>query len=182
VSYDTLLNLILSGDKGVGRETLRERFGFELDEDERLDLPKRSELGPNVNVYGKDVEVNPSEICRLQVWEVKLNEELKSSLSKCVDTANGAVFLFDITNKDSLNRLDEWLEAIREINPDLPVVVVGNKVDIQQNRFMEPLDSIEYAHDRFCKAYIEISAKTGRKVEIAFYMVVQILKDYPKQK
>ena len=179
MSYDTLLNLILSGDKGVGRETLRKRFGFELDEDEKKDLP---ELSPNVNVYAKDVEVNPAEICRLQVWEVKLNEELQSSLSKCIDNVNGALFLFDITNKASLDRLDEWLKAIRERYPDIPVVVVGNKVDLQEKRFMGSLDSIEYAHDRFCKAYIEISAKTGRKVEIAFYMVVQILKDYLKQR
>ena len=178
MSYDTLLNLILSGDKGVGRETLRKRISFELDEEDKEDLP---ELSPNVNVYAKDVEVNPAEICRLQVWEVKLNEELKSSLSKCVDHANGAVFMFDITNKASLDRLDEWLEAIRETNPDIPVVVVGNKADLKEKRFMGAMDSIEYAHDRFCKAYIEISAKTGRKVEIAFYMVVQILKDYLKQ-
>jgi GTPase SAR1 family protein len=178
VAYDTLLNLILSGDKAVGRETLRQRFGFELDEEERKDMP---ELTPNVNVYGKDVEVNPAEICRLQVWEVKLNKDLKSSLSKCADIANGAVFLFDITNKASLERLDEWLEAIREYNPNIPVVVVGNKTDLKDKRFMGPMDSIEYAHDRFCKAYIEISAKTGRKVEIAFHMVVQILKDYPKK-
>ena len=178
MSYDTLLNLILSGDKGVGRETLRKRFGFELDEEDTKDLP---ELSPNVNVYGKDVEVNPAEICRLQVWEVKLNDELKSSLSKCVDNVDGAVFMFDITNKASLDPLDEWLVAIREKYPDIPVVVVGNKVDLQEKRFMKPLDSIEYAHDRFCKAYIEVSLKTGKKVEIAFYMVVQILKDYAKQ-
>ena len=176
--YDTLLNLILSGDKGVGRETLRKRIGIELDEEETKDIPK---LSPHVNVYGKDVEVNAAEICRLRVWEVKLNEELKSSLSKCVKYANGAVFLYDITNKASLERLNEWLEAIREYNPNLPVVVVGNKVDLAEKRFMGPMDSIEYAHDRECKAYIEISAKTGRKVEIAFHMVVQILKDYPKQ-
>lgn len=175
MAYDILLNLILSGDKGVGRETLRKRFGFELDEDDKQVLP---ELSPNVNVYAKDVEVNPSEICRLQVWEVKLNEELKTSLSTCADKANGAVFMFDITNKTSLERLDEWLEAIREHNPDIPVVIVGNKVDLKEKRFMGPMDSIEFAHDRFCKAYVEISAKTGKKVEIAFYMVVQILKDY----
>ena len=175
MAYDTLLNLILSGDKGVGRETLRKRFGFELDEDETKGLP---ELSPNVNVYGKDVEVNPAEICRLQVWEIKLNKELKTSLSKCAEIANGAVFLYDITNKTSFERLDEWLEVLREYKPDIPVVVVGNKVDLQKKRFMGPMDSIEYAHDRFCKAYIEISALTGRKVEIAFHMVVQILKDY----
>ncbi len=175
MTYDTLLNLILSGDKGVGRETLRRRFGFELDEEDTLGLP---EFTPNVNAYGKDVEVNPSEICRLRVWEVKLNKELRASLSKCAANANGAVFLYDITNKASLDLLDEWLEALREINPNIPVVVVGNKVDLQENRFMEPLDSIEYAHDRFCKAYIEVSLKTGKKVEIAFYMVVQILKEY----
>ena len=178
MSYDTLLNLILSGDKGVGRETLRKRFGFDLDDEETKNLP---ELSPNVNVYAKEVEVNPSEICRLQVWEIKLNEELPSSLSKCIENINGALFLFDITNKDSLDRLDEWLKAIRDRYPTIPVIVVGNKSDIQEKRFMGPMDSIEYAHDRFCKAYIEISAKTGRKVEIAFYMVVQILKDYWEQ-
>ena len=177
MSYDTLLNLILSGDKGVGRETLRLRFGFELDEDEKKDLP---DLSPNVNLYAKDVEVNPAEICRLQVWEIKVNNELRSSLSKCVDDVNGAVFMFDITKKSTLESLDGWLVAIRERYPNLPVVIVGNKVDLKDKRFMGPLDSIEYAHDRECKAYIEISAKTGRKVEIAFHMVVQILKDYNK--
>lgn len=179
MSYDKLFKLVLIGDNGVGKQTLRRRFGFAIDESESEEVSK---LHTGVQVYGKDVELNDVGICRIHILEIEGREKFRSIVPSCVEGANGVIFLFDITKVSTLTLLDDWLDTIREKNPDIPVVLVGNKADLQEKRAIGRLDSFEFAHDRFCKAYIEISAQTGKKVEIAFHMITQIMWDYEKHK
>ena len=178
MSYDIVFTINLIGKSGVGKQTLRNRFGFELDPEEK---EKITGIPRQVNIYGKDVELNAAEICRLHVREIEMDKKSQSLLPTLMEKVDGIVFLFDITNIKTLDNIDDWMKQIHEITPDIPIILIGNKSD-SQKRALGRLDSIEYAHDRFCKAYIEISAKTGRKVEIAFHMISQILKDYSQKK
>jgi len=175
VSYDQLFKLILIGDSGVGKKTLRDRIGFELDDDD-VKVPS------NVVRYGKDIELNNVGICRIHVWEIEGNKKSRSIMPVCLKGANGVIFLFDITKVKTLTLLNEWWDVLRGEDPDLPIMLVGNKSDLQDKRALGRLDSFEYAHDRFCNAYIEICSTTGKKVEIMFHMMTQIMWDYYEHK
>ena len=67
MSYDKLLKLVLIGDERVGKQTLRNRYSFELDKDE---LSKIYNLPSGIQVYGKDVELNDVGMCRIHIWEL----------------------------------------------------------------------------------------------------------------
>ncbi len=175
MSFDQLFKLVLIGDSGVGKKTLREKFGFELDDDE-------TEVPSKIVRYGKEVELNEIGICRIHVWELGGDKKSLKIAPECLKGANGVIFLFDITKMKTLLLLNEWWELLRADDPDLPIMLVGNKADLQNKRSLGRLDSFEYAHDRFCNSYIEINAHSGKKVEIMFHMMTQIMWDYLKNK
>jgi small GTP-binding protein len=179
LSYDKLFKLVLIGDNGVGKSTIRNRYGFRLDEDDTEGMDK---VPMGVERYGKDVELLDAGICRIHIWELRRDKQILSILPNCLEGANGIIFLFDMADKSTLSLLDDWLELLREKDPDIPIMIVGNKVDAEKKRALGRFDSFEFAHDRYCSAYIEISAQTGKKVEIMFHMMTQIMWDYDQYK
>lgn len=46
----------------------------------------------------------------------------------------GAILVFDVTNKASFDALGEWFEDINHYLPEVPKIVVGNKLDLDKNR------------------------------------------------
>ena len=170
MSYDLEFKLVLIGDKGVGKKTLRERYDFKIPKGE----PGYSS---KVDVYAKDIELNNVGICRMYIWELEIDRRARSQLPNFLEEAKGLMFMFDLTKASTLTLFDEWVKILRETNPDIPILLVGNKVDISERRKTDQSEAFEYVHDRFCKAYTEISAKSGKKVEIAFHMMAQIMWD-----
>jgi len=41
---------------------------------------------------------------------------------------------FDLTNKETFNRIKLWLDEINDINPNLPIILLGNKYDLIDKR------------------------------------------------
>ena len=50
---------------------------------------------------------------------------------KLIKTSNSILLLYDMSNYDMIDRLEDyWLPFIQECNPKIPVIVVGTKLDI----------------------------------------------------
>jgi GTPase SAR1 family protein len=71
-------------------------------------------------------------------------------------------------SRDTFNHLTRWLEEVRESgNPDMTIMIVGNKCDLDERR------QVSYEEgERFAKEndliFIETSAKTSHNVDEAF--------------
>jgi len=49
--------------------------------------------------------------------------------------ANCAVIVYDVTNKSTFNNIKSWYEFYKlHKNPESIVLIVGNKIDITENR------------------------------------------------
>jgi len=45
------------------------------------------------------------------------------------------LLVFDITNAISFNNLEQWVEEIKENgNPNITVILIGNKCDMKEDR------------------------------------------------
>lgn len=81
--------------------------------------------------------------------------------------ARGALAVVDVTRRETLDRIADWLGAFRRVAGPVPVVLVVNKSDLRANAaFGEPdVRALAEAH---AAPYVFTSAKRDENVEATF--------------
>ena len=102
-----------------------------------------------------------------QVWDLGGQESFRSLRKLYLEGANGALVMFDLTDKKSFEKLNEWIESFRETRGDQPIVLIGNKSDLGNQRKITDSEASKYAKDNNMELILT-SAKTGQNVEEAF--------------
>ena len=91
--------------------------------------------------------------------------------------AQGGIFVFDITNIETIECFQLWINRFRESNEDknneIPILMIGNKIDKRNERKILKDDAISIARKYHILEYFECSAKTGMNVEKAFMKLVK---------
>ena len=112
---------------------------------------------------------------KLQIWVLSPLERFYSIHRFYVRDSLGAIILYDITNINTLNRISEWSQLIREKNGNIPILLVGNKIDLEDLREIS-IDQInKIIEDLQLSAFMEISSKTGENVELMFERFTQLI-------
>ncbi|MHA2207333.1 MAG: ADP-ribosylation factor-like protein [Candidatus Thorarchaeota archaeon] len=93
-----------------------------------------------------------------------------------VQNTHGAFFIFDTTQPDTLERIDEWIDSLYDVTGPIPVVLLENKVDLETAISKENIKKIV---DKYKVDLIRTSAKEGTNVEEVFKkMTKEMLKRY----
>ncbi len=92
--------------------------------------------------------------------------------------ASGALLVFDLSRKQTFQHVTDWLSDLRQIaEPDIVVVLVGNKADLAQQdenkREITREEAEDWARRNGVLEYVETSAKSGENVEKAFMRVAE---------
>jgi len=107
---------------------------------------------------------------------LKLNEEVIKIQLNLADTSyldliktyisrsQGAIIMYDITNSNSLNRILEWSKFIKENSANIPILLVGNKLDLEKERVISKEQGIEVKEKNNLSEFMEVSLKTGENV------------------
>ncbi|MEL6702596.1 MAG: GTP-binding protein, partial [Pseudomonadota bacterium] len=78
--------------------------------------------------------------------------------------AAAALICYDITCRESFENLHGWLEECKTNgNPEMTLVLVGNKIDLAENREVSQREGADFARDNDM-LFFETSAKTAEKV------------------
>jgi small GTP-binding protein len=165
--YDYTFKLMMLGDASVGKTSLTLRYisGFFM-EDLKLTI--------GVDFYSKTTHFNEKKV-KLQIWDFGGEERFRFLLSQYCKGANGAFFLYDITNVRSLEHLPEWTQIVRENAGDLPIMLIGSKKDLDEFRTVPREDGILAAKKYNLASFIELSSKTGENVEKTFKVMTETL-------
>jgi len=159
-NYDHTFKIILLGEPEVGKTTLAQQFCFDLfDPSERLPI--------GVDFYVKTIELHGKKI-KLQVWDVGGDERFKFLIPTYCKGANAVMIVYDITNSNSLSHISELTQIVREIASDVPIMLVGSKLDLKEFRELNREDGMEIVKKYNLSSYSEISTKTGQNVEKSF--------------
>ncbi len=165
--YDYTFKIMMLGDASVGKTSLTMRYisGFFM-EDLKLTI--------GVDFYSKTTSFKNKKV-KLQIWDFGGEERFRFLLSQYSKGANGAFFLYDITNQTSLDHLPDWTQVIREHAGDIPIMLIGSKVDLNEFRAVTRDDGILAAKKYNLASFVELSSKTGENVEKAFNVITEIL-------
>ncbi|CAM4618671.1 unnamed protein product [Leuciscus chuanchicus] len=158
------LKIVLLGDGASGKTSLairfaQEAFGKQYKQTIGLDFfLKRITLPGNLNVA-------------LQVWDIGGQTIGGKMLDKYIYGAQGVLLVYDITNSQSFENLEDWLNMVRKANEESDtqpaISLIGNKIDLEHMRTVKM-----EKHQRFCQenGLISqfVSAKTGDSVCVCF--------------
>jgi Rab family protein len=80
----------------------------------------------------KIVEINEGDTrIRLQIWDTAGQDKFRAMTTNHYRNAVGALLVYDISNEESFNNLQYWLEDLRKnLDPTAIIALCANKVDI----------------------------------------------------
>ncbi|MFX1317213.1 MAG: Rab family GTPase [Promethearchaeota archaeon] len=168
--YDATYKVVIFGDAGTGKTTLTQRFLTNL-------FKSDSKMTIGVDFEVKSLEINEKKV-KLQIWDFGGEERFRFLLPTYVRGANGALFMYDVTNYSSLAHIDDWLIVVKkEIRAEdqFPVIVVGGKADLVDDREVSGEEGINISKSRGVDGFIECSSKTGENVEETFIALTQLM-------
>jgi Ras-related protein Rab-11B len=164
--------IMVAGDGGVGKTTLLRKFvsgTFSTD----------THMTIGIEFHVKQVVFNGQKYT-LQLWDLGGQERFRFMLNSYCLGAHGALLLFDLTRMSSLDSLQEWVsEVLRKQNPALPILFCGTKADVVGERSVPRDLAVSTAKSLNCFGYVELSAKTGQNVELAFDLLIDKIKKSP---
>ena len=119
--------MIIIGDSGVGKSCILMQFT-----QNEFEVSKEPTVG--VEFGNKIVDVD-GQSTKLQIWDTAGQEQFKSITRSYYRAVAGALLVYDVTNQQSFDNVKVWLEEARaNANPELVILLCGNKVDIADKR------------------------------------------------
>lgn len=165
--------IVVVGSSGVGKTSIVRQLI-----DGRFQEEGQPTIGVEFKTYSLTAE---GEAVKLQIWDTAGQERFRSVSKAYFRNALGAILVYDITSRQSFDDLSAWISDFQTLaSPNAPVVLIGNKNDMVDDRQIEESEADEFAK-RYNLTRLETSAKTGDHVAEAFARLGQdVLREYKK--
>jgi len=118
--------------------------------------------------FGSRIISLDSHQVKLQIWDTAGQEKFRSITRSYYRGAAAALLVYDITRRETFEHLTSWLEdCLKCSSPNIVIMLVGNKNDLEQNRAVTPEEGQAFAQKHGLH-FLETSAKTADNVDEAF--------------
>lgn len=164
-----LVKIIIIGESGVGKTALLHKYVNDVFiEDHKATI--------GADFLSKEITID-SKIIKIQIWDTAGQERFQSLGTAFYRGSDACVLVYDITDENSFQKIRSWRQKFIAqadiINVDeFPFLMLGNKVDMYDNRRVQTIDGKNYAEDNSMLFY-ETSAANGTNVDIAICRIVQ---------
>ena len=156
------LKIVILGNICVGKTCILNRFA-----DNSFGDQYQPTIGLDYRV--KQMLLSNKKTVKIQIWDTSGEERFLSLTKNFFKGANGALIVYDITNRKSFEDVERWVESIKE-NIDvktLSIVIAANKVDMEKERVVSKEEGEKIASNEKFKFY-ETSAKSAVNINDIF--------------
>ena len=168
INPEFAFKVVMLGDSGVGKTSLVKyeiQNTFIYNRDSTIIFEHSFK---NFSVMGKNV--------RLQIWDTCGKEIYHSSVQNFYKSALCIFVVFSLESLDSFNKVNQWIEEIKENNnEDYILVLVGNKLDLTPQRKISKEVIEDYCKNNGIENYSEVSAKSGENAHEMYKSLVKKL-------
>ena len=166
--YDLKYSIVLLGDSKAGKQQLINRYA------------KNQYGGVFMTTVGIDfqdkiIEIEDKKV-KLQIWNSA--ERFRNVAKSYLESTQGFLLVYDITDKESFEKLDFWMELIKNNSQkNIKLVLVGNNCDLSDKRQVSIEEGEAFAKKNNMK-FFEASPKDGTNVnELFYYLANEIYQD-----
>nr|XP_022909288.1 ras-related protein Rab-5A-like isoform X1 [Onthophagus taurus] len=150
---------VLLGESAVGKSCLAVRFVKEF-----FNPYEESTVGA---AFLSKTLYFPKFNVKLDIWDTAGAENYHVIAPLYYKRANAVILVYDITNRESFEKIHYWIRELRMANSVTTVALVGNKSDMDVERSVEYEEGLDLAKS-WGYLFFETSAKTGCSVDVVF--------------
>jgi len=174
VTAEYRFKIVMLGDGAVGKTAMTTRFTQNFFEQDY----KRT-IGSDFAIKRLDIPDIETRVT-LQVWDLAGQPRFESVRQGFYRGARGGLLLYDVTRRRTFLNVEHWKEeAFSNLPNEIPLVLVANKVDLEESRVIPTEEGEEYAKEQGF-IYVESSALTGENVEEAYATLCKTMIDESK--
>jgi small GTP-binding protein len=97
-------------------------------------------------------------------------EQYRSMIMQYVRSSNIVLLVFSITTTESFEEIAKLAQDIESQWPDISLIVIGNKIDLEENREVTQQEALKIGNE-IGASYIETSALTGEGFDELFSVI-----------
>jgi len=163
---------LILGESSVGKTSIIEKYVNNTFNENYL-------VTIGMDIRYKRIEINNCDI-NIVINDTAGQERFRSMTKMVYKGADGILLGFDLTNKDTFDKVNYWIGQIEDNkNKDYPIslVLFGNKCDKKEQIVVND-DDIESLKRQYNLEFFATSAKEGTNVQEAFeYLIKKTIKD-----
>ena len=128
-----------------------------------------------VDYYPVIYKLADGSVINVHIWDTCGQEIYNSICEKYYKRADGVLLVFDISNKESFEKINNYyVEKIKEnCKSNIPIILLGNKTDLDENRQVSQEETIDLAV-REEYIYKEASCLLNENVADAFETIIEM--------
>jgi small GTP-binding protein len=162
--------ICLLGDGEVGKTSLIRKFVYDEFDDKYL-----MTIGTKITKKTMIMDSGQEDInLTMMINDIVGQVEFERIHKQYYRGSKAGIFVCDLTRKNTLERMEWWLDSFNEVVGGVPIILLGNKLDLVEQRQISESDIVRFAKNFNC-SYFLTSAKTGENVEMAFEKIGRCL-------
>ncbi|XP_071753062.2 ras-related protein Rab-32 [Centroberyx gerrardi] len=171
---DKLFKVLVIGDLGVGKSSIILRYV-----NKRFDKAYKATIGVDFGL--KTIEWDAKTVVRLQLWDIAGQEQYKKMSRVYYKGALGALVVFDITKRSTLEAASEWKQDLDskvclDSGSPVPAVLLANKCDMTDGKGEEASSLDRFCEENSFLGWFETSAKDNINIdEAGAFLVKQMM-------
>ena len=160
------IKLITLGNSTVGKSSFITKYI-----DNSFTFNYTTTLG--VDFKQKKIKLKNGKDVRLRIFDTAGQERYRAVSASFIKKADGVILMYDISDLDSFEAVDNWIKSIREIGKEkLPIVLVGNKCDLSDDERKISLKEGQDKANEFQIPFYETSCKDGINIKEALEKLI----------
>ncbi|KAK1786218.1 hypothetical protein P4O66_017937 [Electrophorus voltai] len=166
-NFDYMFKILIIGNSSVGKTSFLFRYA-----DDSFTPAFVSTVGIDFKV--KTIYRNDKKL-KLQIWDTAGQERYRTITTAYYRGAMGFILVYDITNEESFNAVQDWSTQIKTYSWDnAQVLLVGNKCDMDEERLVAT-ERGRHLAEQLGFEFFEASAKDNINVKKIFEHLVDII-------
>lgn len=163
-----IFKIVVLGDGQVGKTSLVLQYT-----EHKFNENYIMSIGANFAI--KMIKAKDNVVIRLQLWDIAGQKHFQFVRPSFFRGAFAAIFIFDLTSRESFDNIKKWKEESGQYVPGIPIVLVGNKSDLVEERVVPRRSGQALALEIGADYYYETSAKTATNIEKLFIDITDTL-------